>query len=132
MINWLIKIVYAAGPGGGPTAPPGTTVIPNYGGTTGGNLTSDGSFKGIIEQIIIPGVLKPLIGLLLTAALVVFLWGVVKYVKTSSDEKERANGHQMMIYGLIALFVMVSVWGLVNVLVGTFNLPTGVPRPQTF
>ena len=40
-------------------------------------------------------------------------------------EKEARN---VMIYGIIGLFVMVAVWGLVNVLINTFGLSTSVPQ----
>ncbi|MEK7477853.1 MAG: pilin [Patescibacteria group bacterium] len=65
-------------------------------------------------------VLAPLVGLLLTAALVVFFWGMVKYINSLSSEKDKQEGKQLMIWGVVALFVMVSVWGLVNLLQGTF------------
>ncbi len=65
-------------------------------------------------------VLAPLVGILLTAALVVFFWGLVKYINSLSSEKDRQDGKNLMIWGVVALFVMVSVWGLVNLLQGTF------------
>jgi len=53
-----------------------------------------------------------------------FMWGVVKYVAAGDDATKRTEGRNMMIYGVIALFVMVSVWGLVNLLMATFGLNT--------
>jgi len=66
-------------------------------------------------------ILSPLIGLFLTAAVVVFFWGMVKYIY-SLGEKEKVEGRWLMVWGVIALFVMVSVWGLVGVLTNTFGL----------
>ena len=37
-------------------------------------------------------------------------------------EKEKADGRWLMVWGVIALFVMVSVWGLVNTIVATLDL----------
>jgi hypothetical protein len=65
-------------------------------------------------------VVKVLIG----AALVLFLYGVVKYISSGDNEEERKKGKDLIIYGIIGLFVMVSVWGLVNILAGTFELGT--------
>ena len=64
-----------------------------------------------------------------------FLWGVLKYVLNASDDA-KAEGKQFMLWGIIALFVMVSVWGLVNLIsrsVGFQNVSAppqgpGVPR----
>ncbi|MBI2086728.1 MAG: hypothetical protein HYT69_00955 [Candidatus Zambryskibacteria bacterium] len=47
-------------------------------------------------------------------ALLVFFWGLVKFIfKVGGDEKAVADGRRLMIWGLIALFVMVSIWGLI-------------------
>ncbi|MBI5004835.1 MAG: hypothetical protein HZC04_01455 [Candidatus Lloydbacteria bacterium] len=68
-------------------------------------------------------ILSPLIPILVTLALIAFFWGVTKYaIKGADDEKEREQGKQIMIWGIIGLFVIVSVWGLVAVVQNTFNL----------
>ncbi len=59
-------------------------------------------------------------------ALVMFIWGVVQFVINSSEEAKKEKGRQFMLWGIIGLAVMVSVWGLVNVLGQTFGLNTGV------
>jgi hypothetical protein len=73
-------------------------------------------------------VVKVLIG----AALVLFLYGVVKYISSGDNEEERKKGKDLIIYGIIGLFVMVSVWGLVNILAGTFELNSNVVQPQLY
>lgn len=60
--------------------------------------------------------------LLILAALVLLLYGIVKTFFFNSSEDSRKEGKSFIINGIIALFVMVSVWGLVNILRGTFNL----------
>ena len=46
-------------------------------------------------------------------ALLAFFWGLVKYIFAQGSETAKADGTKIMGWGLIALFVMVSVWGLV-------------------
>lgn len=90
------------------------------------------SLKELIEGVIIPDILNPLVSLAIAIAVVVFMFGVVKYVKAGGNAEEMSKGSQMIIYGLVGLFVMLSVWGLVNVLITTFNLSGGdVPIPQS-
>ncbi len=88
------------------------------------------NFSQLVTTVI-NSVLNPLVLLIVGVALVTFLWGVVKYMGKSED-KDRAEGRKLMVYGLVALFVMVSVWGLVNVLVHTFNFADNgsVPVPR--
>ena len=57
-------------------------------------------------------------------ALLYFFWGLASYIFSSDDPEKKESGRNIMIWGVIALFVMVSVWGLVNVLADTFNLDT--------
>jgi hypothetical protein len=73
---------------------------------------------GIINNSIIP--------LLFALALVMFVWGVIKFFIINSDEEaKRAEGKQFMIWGIVALAVMLSVWGLVGILKTTFGINVG-------
>ena len=67
---------------------------------------------------------KSIIPLIFAVATVVFIWGVVQYVINSDDEGKKEKGRSFMIWGIIGLTVMISVWGLVNVVGNTFNLNT--------
>lgn len=58
----------------------------------------------------------------------VFFWGIVQYVMAQGDEKKLAEGKRVMIYGIIGLTVMVSIWGIVNLIVFTvFGDTSGSP-----
>ncbi len=54
---------------------------------------------------------------LLTGALLFFLYGVFTLMFVGgTNEESRSKGKKFMMWGIISLFVMVSVWGLVNVI----------------
>jgi len=72
-------------------------------------------------------IIRPLGTLFLAAAVVVFFWGMVKYMSSLGDEKKRADGKYMMAWGIVALFVMVSVWGLVAIITNTLGLDNTTP-----
>ena len=82
-------------------------------------------FKAVINDIFIGGLLKPLVPLLIGLAVVVFIYGVLTTVLSEGDKKE--EGKQYMLWGIIGIFVMVSVWGLVAILQNTFQLEN---KPQ--
>ncbi|MEX0931289.1 MAG: pilin [Candidatus Paceibacterota bacterium] len=67
-------------------------------------------------------VLNQLIPFIIGLGVLVFLWGVLKFITAAGDEGARATGRSFMIWGIVGLFVMVSVWGLVNFLGGFFDL----------
>lgn len=83
-------------------------------------------FTGIINNSIIP--------LMFAVATVAFVWGSIKFFLIDADEEaKREQGRQFMMWGIIALAVMISVWGLVGILGSTFNiqrsvLPTSSPN----
>lgn len=47
-------------------------------------------------------------------ALLGFFWGLAQYVFAAGDEGKQEAAKSHMIWGVVALFVMVSVWGLVR------------------
>jgi uncharacterized membrane protein YkvI len=63
-------------------------------------------------------ILNLLIVLMIGVAIVFFFWGMIQYIRKAGEEK--AKGLQTMLYGIIAIFAMVSVWGLVRILGNTF------------
>lgn len=73
-----------------------------------------------------------IIPLLFAVALIAFLYGVIRYFMNANDSTKRAEGSQFMIWGIVALFVMLSVWGLVGILSNTFNLNNSQPTPPVF
>ncbi len=76
---------------------------------------------------------KSVFPLIFTIAVVVFVWGVVQYVLLGADdESKRTKGRQFMVWGILALSVMISVWGLVKIVTNTFNVsnPTVPNIPQ--
>jgi len=52
-------------------------------------------------------------------ALVYFIYGLAEYVSVSGNEAKKEEGRNRMVWGIIALFVIISVWGLVKVLQAT-------------
>lgn len=71
-------------------------------------------FTGLVGQI--KSVLNALVPVLIVAGVVYFLWGVLQFVSAGDDEEGRKAGRSRMIHGVIAIFVMASIWGLVGLL----------------
>ncbi|PIQ68528.1 MAG: hypothetical protein COV91_03680 [Candidatus Taylorbacteria bacterium CG11_big_fil_rev_8_21_14_0_20_46_11] len=65
--------------------------------------------------------------IVVTLAVLVILWGIFGYVMHGDEEEKRTQGKQFIIWGIIGLFVMLSIWGLVNVLKSTFSLKNDPP-----
>lgn len=91
------------------------------------NLSDVGSFIiNTINNIIVP--------VIFAVAFIVFLWGAFDtFILGRGSEETAEKGKGLMLWGLIGFFVMVSIWGLVNILTGTisFGNNTGVTPPKT-
>ena len=63
------------------------------------------------------GLINTSIAVVIAIALLGFFWGLVKFIfRVGGDEKAVDDGKRIMKWGLLALFVMVSVWGIVRFL----------------
>jgi len=71
-------------------------------------------------------VLNPVIYLLFTVALLVFIYGIVQFISKAGDEKAREQGKQAIIWGLVGMFIMVSVFGIIRFILSNFGLSTQV------
>ncbi len=80
------------------------------------------SIKNIINEVFVP--------VLMAIAFIVFLWGVFKYfIWNKESESEKMEGRKFAMWGIIGFVIILSVWGLVNILMGALNLQGGKPPP---
>ncbi len=95
-------------------------------GNTNCSLAGNPTFQDVLCYItkIINNTVIPLMFALATA---MFVWGVINFFIINADEEsKKAQGRQFMIWGVIALAVMLSVWGLVGILSSTFGFDGSV------
>jgi len=91
-------------------------------------LVSAETFKGTKGLISSIGEMVQYLTILAAAlALLAFFWGLAKFIfRVGGDEKAVEEGKTIMKWGLIALFVMVSVWGIVGFMQSELGLPNTV------
>lgn len=77
------------------------------------------SLLGKINEFI----LNPIIILLFVVALVVFFWGLVEFIYKAGSEDGRETGKRNMIWGIVGMVVMVSVYGIIRLVLNTFGIP---------
>jgi len=86
--------------------------------------SAQSSFGAIDIISTLRNVIAATIPLVITLGLLVFLWGLLRYISKAGNENAMEEGRRLMLWGIITLFVMVSVWGLV----GIINTATGIPQ----
>lgn len=77
------------------------------------------TFETILIKI--NGLLAYVLPLLITVAVIYFVWGIVQFIM-SSDEEAKKGGRAKIINGLIGLFVIVAFWGIIGIVMNTFGV----------
>lgn len=84
---------------------------------TNPNLSGISSLVGQIG-----GIIAKIIPVMFALAIVYFFWGVIQYIRSAGDPKAADAGKSIMIYGLIGIAVMASLYGLIAWLQGTLGV----------
>ena len=72
------------------------------------------TLKSIAATVV--DILNNVVNFIMVIALLAFMVGVIRFMYSVGDTKSRDDGKQVMIWGIIAFAVMVSVWGLVKII----------------
>ncbi len=91
------------------------------------NLNGSGTKIGDVLNFLTCLISKSVVPLLFAVAILVFIWGVINFIKEEKAE-EREKGKEFMIWGIIAFTVMLGVWGFVAILGSTFGVTNVVPQ----
>lgn len=79
-----------------------------------------GNIIEFINRILVPFVFA--------IAFLVFIWGVFQtFILGGGDEEKQSKGKQLMMYAIVGFVLMVSIWGIVNLVAGGFGLTEGGP-----
>ena len=58
-------------------------------------------------------ILNPILLLLTFAAFVIFVWGVIEYIRNADNDEKRKDGQQHMLWGIIGLVIIFGAQALV-------------------
>lgn len=95
------------------------------------SITSAQTGKTLSSLItLIIGYLNQFLVLLMGAAVIMFVYNVIKYFIRADAERKEAGPYVM--WSLIGFFVILSMWGLVNILQNTFGLKNEYNRPASW
>ncbi|MBP9701272.1 MAG: hypothetical protein KBD54_02660 [Candidatus Pacebacteria bacterium] len=67
-------------------------------------------------------IINPAIEFAFIIALVVFLWGVMEYIRGANNQEKRKLGRDHMLWGVIGFLIMFGVFGIISILTRTFGI----------
>ncbi len=93
-------------------------------GTSGAApLSNLGDFLTTIDAY-----MRSIMPFLISVAVFFVFWGLSKFVLNASDESARTDAKNIVLWGVTAVFVMLSFWGLVALIQNTVDLDTTPPN----
>lgn len=69
-------------------------------------------------------ILNPVIILLFSLALLMFFWGLLKLIWNADSDTDRDTGKRSLVWGLIGMLIMISVYGIISLLLSSFGINT--------
>ncbi len=67
-------------------------------------------------------ILTPLITLIALAAFILFVWGVVEFIRNGDNDEKRTLGQQHMIWGIIGLAIIFGANTIIAILKATVGI----------
>lgn len=64
-------------------------------------------------------IINPLITLIALAAFIVFIWGVVEFIRNGDNQEKRRSGQQHMIWGIIGLVILFGAQAILQIIART-------------
>ena len=66
-------------------------------------------------------ILNPIIAIMFALAAVYFFYGVAAYIWNPNNEEAREKGRKGMLWGIVGMFIMVSVFGIMRFLISSIG-----------
>jgi len=63
-------------------------------------------------------------------AFLVFILGVARFIRSAGNEKEIKDSKKLLIWGVVGLFVLVTIWGIITFLRSEFGFNDTIGIPQ--
>lgn len=73
-------------------------------------------------QAINTEIINPAISVLFVLAFLFFFWGLFEFLWGRDNTEARKKGQQHMIWGVIGIFIMVAVFGIINLIMATLGV----------
>ena len=79
---------------------------------------ADAVINSIVPKIV-DNIVMPIVQLTFALAVVVFVWGLIGFFKNGDESAERTKGQQHILWGVVGMAIMVSVYGIIRLVANT-------------
>jgi uncharacterized membrane protein (DUF373 family) len=93
--------------------------------------TAPAPVKGIKKIFVkILTIINQITSVLFALAIMFFIWNLVVYLFSSTQSEKRSEAAKYMLWGIISIFVMVGLYGFINILLETTGFRAGFFLPK--
>ena len=72
-------------------------------------------------------VLQIILAIVMTLAIIVFIWGIVKFIAAAGNPQKMTQAKYTILYGIIGIAVMATITGIIAFLQSYFGVTGGIP-----
>ena len=90
-------------------------------------MTPPSTLRELVDIIL--NIINPLLLVIAGLSLLAFFKGLISFIFHAGDAKGNDEGKSLMKWGLIALFVMVTLWGILSFFSNSFGFGPRVILP---
>jgi hypothetical protein len=81
-----------------------------------------GGIQSLLD-VILNTFINPIIQVVFALGILMFMWGLFEFMRQGPGNPEaKSKGQQHMIWGVIGVFIMVAVWGIIGFVANTLGL----------
>lgn len=80
--------------------------------------SADSVVNSIVPKIV-DNIVLPIVQLVFALAILIFVWGLVGFFRGAEDSEARTTGQQHILWGVVGMAIMVSVYGIIRLVANT-------------
>ncbi len=89
-----------------------------------GASNADAALNAIVPKIV-DNIVMPVIQVLFGVTILVFIWGLYGFFRGDEDRRNQSKNH--ILWGVVGIFIMVSVYGIIRFVANTVGQPEVLP-----
>jgi hypothetical protein len=75
---------------------------------------------------IVSAIAVPIVSLVFVLAVLLFVWGAAGLIIYRDNAEKRAESQRHLLWGIVGLFIMISVYGIIRLIANTVGVPSPI------
>lgn len=85
------------------------------------------TFRDLVT-VVVDILVNYLVPIILGIIVITFVWKSTQFILKSDNAEERSKGRMYLVYGILGLVIVLSVWSIVALFLGVIGVPPVVPQ----